>query len=55
MSTIVVEPLSKMYPAAVNESELKGTLTHFFKRNYRQVKAVQDVSFKIESGKSSAY
>ncbi len=50
MSTIVVEHLSKMYPVAVKESGLKGTLTHFFKRNYRQVKAVQDVSFKIEPG-----
>ncbi|MBW4540095.1 MAG: ATP-binding cassette domain-containing protein [Myxacorys chilensis ATA2-1-KO14] len=50
MSTIVVEHLSKVYPVAVKEAGLKGTLTHFFKRTYRQVKAVQDVSFKIEPG-----
>lgn len=50
MSTIVVEHLSKVYPVAVKEAGLKGTLTHFFKRTYRQVKAVQDVSFRIEPG-----
>ncbi|NDJ19360.1 ABC transporter ATP-binding protein [Myxacorys almedinensis] len=50
MSTIVVDHLSKIYPVAVKEAGFKGTLTHFFKRTYRQVKAVQDVSFQIESG-----
>jgi ABC-2 type transport system ATP-binding protein len=47
---IEVEHLSKVYPVAVKEAGLKGTLTHFFKRTYRQVKAVQDVSFQIEPG-----
>lgn len=50
MSTIVVEHLSKVYPVAVKESGFKGTLTHFFKRNYQSIKAVQDVSFQIEPG-----
>ncbi len=50
MPSIVVDRLSKIYPVAVKEAGLKGTLTHFFKRTYRQVKAVQDVSFKIEPG-----
>jgi ABC-2 type transport system ATP-binding protein len=50
MSTIVVEHLSKVYPVSVKESGLKGTLNHFFKRNYRLIKAVQDVSFAIEPG-----
>jgi ABC-2 type transport system ATP-binding protein len=50
MSTIVVEHLSKVYPVSVKESGLKGTLNHFFKRNYRLIKAVQDVSFTIEPG-----
>ena len=50
MSTIVVEQLSKVYPVAVKEAGLKGTIAHFFKRTYRQVKAVQDVSFRIEPG-----
>jgi len=50
MSDILVEGLSKTYPVAVKEAGLKGTFQHFFKRNYRQIKAVQDVSFEIAAG-----
>lgn len=47
---IEVENLSKIYPVAVKQPGLKGTLKHFFNRTYRQIKAVQDVSFKITPG-----
>lgn len=50
MSIVVVENLSKVYPVAVKEPGIKGTLTHFLRRTYRPVKAVQDVSFEIEMG-----
>lgn len=50
MSSITVDRLTKVYPVAVKEAGFKGTVTHFFKRTYRQVKAVQDVSFQIEPG-----
>ncbi|MBD1824502.1 ATP-binding cassette domain-containing protein [Cyanobacteria bacterium FACHB-DQ100] len=50
MSTITVDRLTKIYPVAIKEAGFKGTVTHFFKRTYRQVKAVQDVSFQIEPG-----
>ncbi len=50
MSIIVVEHLSKTYPVAVKNPGLKGTLTHFFRRTYRQVKAVEDISFQIDPG-----
>ncbi|MBN8561628.1 ATP-binding cassette domain-containing protein [Leptolyngbya boryana CZ1] len=50
MSSITVDRLTKVYPVAVKEAGFKGTVTHFFKRTYRQVKAVQDVSFHIEPG-----
>ena len=50
MPIVVVENLSKVYPVAVKEPGIKGTLTHFLRRNYRMVKAVQDVSFQIETG-----
>lgn len=50
MSIIVVEHLTKIYPVAIKEPGLKGTLNHFFRRTYRQVKAVQDISFSIEPG-----
>ncbi len=50
MSIITVKNLSKVYPVAVKEPGLKGTLTHFFRRTYREIKAVQNVSFYIEPG-----
>ncbi len=50
MSIILVENLSKVYPVAVKQPGLKGTLSHFFRRTYRQVKAVQDISFEIATG-----
>ena len=50
MSIIAVENLSKTYPVAVKQPGLKGTLNHFFNRTYRQIKAVQDVTFYIEPG-----
>lgn len=50
MSIVVVENLSKVYPVAVKEPGIKGTLAHFLRRTYRSVKAVQDVSFEIGMG-----
>lgn len=50
MSIIVAQQLSKVYPVAIKEPGLKGTLRHFFRRTYRQVQAVRDVSFTLESG-----
>jgi ABC-2 type transport system ATP-binding protein len=50
MSGISVKNLSKVYPVAVKEPGLKGTLNHFFKRTYKEIKAVQDVSFEIAEG-----
>jgi ABC-2 type transport system ATP-binding protein len=47
---IQVEHLSKIYPVAVKAAGFKGTLNHFFKRTYREVKAVQDVSFQVAPG-----
>ena len=50
MSIIAVDNLSKIYPVAIKQPGLKGTLTHFFRRTYREIKAVQQVSFKIQPG-----
>lgn len=50
MSIVVVENLSKVYPVAVKEPGLKGTLSHFWRRTYRSVKAVDQVSFEIGLG-----
>ena len=50
MPIITVDHLSKVYPVAVKEPGLAGTLLHFFRRTYRSIAAVQSVSFNIESG-----
>ncbi|MBV5260036.1 ATP-binding cassette domain-containing protein [Synechococcus moorigangaii CMS01] len=50
MPIIEVDSLSKIYPVALKEPGLKGTLKHFFQRQYRQIKAVEDITFHIESG-----
>jgi ABC-2 type transport system ATP-binding protein len=50
MSIIIAENLSKSYPVAIKEPGIRGTITHFFRRTYRNINAVQDVSFSIEPG-----
>ncbi|MEY2859171.1 MAG: hypothetical protein RLZZ74_3484 [Cyanobacteriota bacterium] len=50
MSIIAVDNLSKIYPVAIKQPGLTGTLSHFFRRTYREIKAVQNVSFKIQPG-----
>ncbi len=50
MPIVVAENLSKVYPVAVKEPGLKGTLLHFLRRTYRAVEAVKQVSFQIEAG-----
>lgn len=50
MSIIDVENLGKIYPVAIKQPGLKGTLAHFFRRTYREIKAVQNVSFQIQPG-----
>jgi len=50
VSIIAVDNLSKIYPVAIKQPGLKGTLTHFFRRTYREIKAVQNVSFQIQPG-----
>ncbi|MEB3337848.1 MAG: ATP-binding cassette domain-containing protein [Leptolyngbyaceae bacterium] len=50
MSIIVAKDLSKVYPVAVKEPGLKGTLRHFLRRTYRTVEAVKNITFQIEPG-----
>lgn len=50
MPIIEAENLSKVYPVAIKEPGLKGTLLHFLRRTYRLVEAVKQVSFQIEPG-----
>ncbi|MGK7884009.1 MAG: ATP-binding cassette domain-containing protein [Crocosphaera sp.] len=50
MSVIDVENLSKLYKVSLKKPGLKGTIKHFFKRKYRDIVAVKNVSFRINSG-----
>jgi ABC-2 type transport system ATP-binding protein len=50
MSIIVADHLTKVYPVAVKEAGMRGTLSHFFRRQHRLVEAVKDVSFEIQPG-----
>lgn len=50
MAIITVDALRKHYPVAVKGVGLRGTLKHFFRRTYRTVEAVRQVSFSIEPG-----
>lgn len=50
MSIIIAQDLSKIYPVALKEPGLKGTINHFFQRKYREIKAVNNVSFEIAPG-----
>jgi len=47
---IVVENLSKTYRVPEREGGFIASLRSFFKRTYRDVRAVQDISFRIERG-----
>lgn len=50
MSIIIVKHLSKTYSVAVKNPGIQGTISHFFNRTYRQVEAVKNISFTIETG-----
>jgi ABC-2 type transport system ATP-binding protein len=49
-SIINVEHLSKHYKVPVREAGLKAATRSLFKRSYKTIKAVDDISFQIEPG-----
>ncbi|MGB3298182.1 MAG: ATP-binding cassette domain-containing protein [Phormidesmis sp.] len=50
MPIIHAQDLGKVYPVAIKAPGMKGTLRHFFRRTYRNIEAVKQVSFTIEPG-----
>lgn len=50
MPSIVVDRIAKIYPVALKQPGFKGTIEHFFKRTYREIPAVREISFTIEPG-----
>ncbi len=52
---ITLEKISKTYQVPVRKAGFKHALSAFVKREYRQVKALQDVSLHIEAGEMVGY
>lgn len=50
MPTIIVQQLSKTYQVPEREAGFSAAVKSFFKRKYKDVKAVQEVNFTIEQG-----
>ena len=55
MPIIDVQNLGKVYPVADKDPGIKGTLRHFFRRRYRNIEAVKQVSFQIEPGETVGF
>ena len=55
MSFIEVEQISKTFRVAKKKSGLKESIKAFFKREFIDVKAVEDISFSIEEGEIVGY
>ncbi len=55
MSFIEVKQISKTFRVAKKKSGLKEAFKSFIKREYMEVKAVEDVSFSIEEGEVVGY
>lgn len=49
-ATIILDSLSKHFKVPVRESGLKASLGSLFKREFREVKAVDKISFQIDQG-----
>ena len=50
MSIVEVKNLTKVYSVAQKQPGIVGTLKSFFHRQYKHIKAVDDISFKINEG-----
>lgn len=55
MNAIVVQDLEKTYQVFRKQSGWRGTLKNLFDREYATVRAVRDVSFRIDAGEIVAF
>ena len=55
MSFIKVDSITKTFKVAKRNSGLKAALKSFFKREYKEVEAVKNISFEIEIGEIVGY
>ena len=55
MSFITVKHINKTFKVPLKNSGILGTLKSFFKRKYRYIKAINDISFSIKKGEIVGY
>ena len=55
MSYISVNSISKTFKVGVRKSGLKNAIKSFIKRNYKHIKAIENVSFSIKKGEIVGY
>lgn len=55
MSFISVKNISKTFKVSKKKSGIKETLKSFFKREYKYIDAIKDISFEIEEGSIVGY
>ena len=55
MSFIEVKQISKTFRVAKKKSGLRESIKSFFKREYVEIKAVDDISFSIDKGEIVGY
>ncbi|MBE6149653.1 MAG: ATP-binding cassette domain-containing protein [Firmicutes bacterium] len=55
MSQIVVKNISKTFKVAKKQDGKMATLKNFFKREYKYIEAIKDISFSIEKGEIVGY
>ena len=55
MSFISVKHIKKTFKVPIKSSGILGTLKSFFKRKYRYIKAIDDISFSIKKGEIVGY
>lgn len=55
MDAIVVDKLSKTFRVKSKEKGLKGSIKSIFHPSYRSIKAVDDISFRVEAGEILAF
>jgi ABC-2 type transport system ATP-binding protein len=52
---IEVENISKVFKTSIRKEGRFGTLINLFNPSYREIRAVEDISFRIDKGESVAY
>lgn len=52
---IEVEHLSKTFKVAVHENSIIGSMRHLLKPKYREIRAVEDISFSLDKGELVGY